>query len=166
MSGVPISASSTTMVMFAVAIICSILSVYAPIPKGNSIEILGIRYFYYVIANTLQARGEFTRLNEEEMFVLACAMIPDSNMTPNLGAMLLLHLHRQAHQTRGNITCEGVIAVLANRPGINLGNPHPLNGNRRVSLSVLRSVGMIVTKNGRIYIILKVHGVPMCGFGN
>lgn len=66
--------------------------------------------------------------------------------------MLLLYLSRQAHQARGNITCGGVITVLAKGLNINLDNLRPLSGNQRVSLLVLRSVGMIVTKNGRIFI--------------
>lgn len=73
------------------------MSFWKPNPKGNIIESPAIHYFYYVIANTLQARGEFTKLNEEDMIILAKAAIPASNMTPNLGAMPLLHLYRQAH---------------------------------------------------------------------
>ena len=43
--------------------------------KGGQIESPVIRYLYYVIANTLQARGEFTRVNEEEIIILAKAAI-------------------------------------------------------------------------------------------
>lgn len=119
------------------------MSFHKPIPKESSMESPAIHYFYYVITNTLQARGEFARLNEEDMMTLAHAMIPASNMSPNLGAMLLLHLCRQAHQTRGSITWGGVITVKANELGINLGNLHPLDGSRRVSILVLWSAGMI-----------------------
>jgi hypothetical protein len=35
-----------------------------PSRQGNNIECPSIRYLCYVIANTLQARGEFTRLNK------------------------------------------------------------------------------------------------------
>lgn len=131
------------------------ISVYKPIPKGSSLESPAIWYFYYVIANTLQARGEFTKLNEEDMIILAKAASPNSNMTLNLGAMLLLYLSHQAHQARGNITCGGVITILTKGLNINLGNLRPLNGNRHVSLSILRSAGMIITRNGRIFIRIR-----------
>lgn len=133
------------------------MSFWKPNPKGNIIESPAIHYFYYVIANTLQARGEFTKLNEEDMIILAKAAIPASNMTPNLGAMPLLHLYRQAHQTRGSITCGGVITILANGLGINLGEMRSLDGNQRITFSVLRNAGMVVTKNERIYI--RIPGV-------
>ena len=45
-------------------------------------------------ANTLQARGEFTRVNEDEMLILAKAAQVDTDITPNLGTMLLFHLMR------------------------------------------------------------------------
>lgn len=128
------------------------MNIYTLIPKGTSIESPAIRYFYYVIANTLQSRGEFTKLNLEDMITLAKAAIPTSNMTPKLGAMLLFHLSRQAHHTCSSIICGGVITVLANEFGINLGNVCPLDGNRRVSLLDLSSAGMIITKKGRICI--------------
>ena len=80
------------------------MSVSSTLPQGNCIECPSIRYLYYVIANTLQARGEFTKVNEEEMIILAKAAIPTCNVTPNLGAFLLFHLDRQAVQTRGTDT--------------------------------------------------------------
>jgi hypothetical protein len=84
--------------------------------QRKHIENPAIRYLYYVIANSLQALGKFTRVNEEDKIILAKAAIPNCNMTPNLGAMLLFHLDRRAHQTCGDITCEGVATVIATPP--------------------------------------------------
>jgi hypothetical protein len=64
---------------------------------------------HYVLSNTLQARGEFTRVNEEDMMVIAKAVIPNCNLTLNLGAIILFHLEYKSHQTRGPICCGGVI---------------------------------------------------------
>ena len=86
------------------------MSKYSGTPKGGQIESPAICYLYYVIANTLQARGQFTKVNEEEMIILARA---------DLGAFLLFHLDRQAVQTRGAITCGGIITLLAERLLIN-----------------------------------------------
>ena len=52
------------------------MSKYSGTPKGGQIESPAIHYLYYVIASTLQARGEFTKVNEEEMIILAKAAIP------------------------------------------------------------------------------------------
>jgi hypothetical protein len=60
--------------------------VYDSIPKGVDSECHAVYYLYYVIANTMQARGEFTMVHEEDMMVLAKAAIPGCNMTPNLDA--------------------------------------------------------------------------------
>ena len=96
------------------------MSKYSGTPKGGQIESPAIRYLYYVIANTLQERGEFTKVNEEEMIILAKAAIPTCNVTHNLGAFLLFHLDRQAVQIRGAITCGGIITLLAERLLIDL----------------------------------------------
>ena len=96
------------------------ISIQSNTPKGGNIECPAIRYFFYVSANTLQAGGEFTRVNEDEMLILAKAAQVDTDITPNLGTMLLFHLTRQAHQHRGPITCGGVITVLANSLGVDL----------------------------------------------
>jgi hypothetical protein len=61
------------------------MDLYNNVPKGGDIECHAIHYLYYVIANTLQACNEFTRVNEEDMLVLVKAAIPEFNMTPNLG---------------------------------------------------------------------------------
>ena len=81
------------------------------------------------------------------MIILAKAAFPNINMTPNLGAMLLLYLDRQAHQSRGPITCGGVITVLANALVINLDNLAGLSGERRVGLATLRATGMVIKRN-------------------
>ena len=79
------------------------MSVSSTLPQGNCIECLSIRYLYYVIANTLQARGDFRRLNEEDMMILAKFAFPDSNIRPNLGALLIIYLNHQALEARGPI---------------------------------------------------------------
>jgi hypothetical protein len=79
---------------------CS-MALYNNVPKGGDTECPAIRYLYYVIANTLQARNEFTRVKKEDKLVLTKAAILECNMTPNLGAILLFHFDRQAVQTRG-----------------------------------------------------------------
>jgi hypothetical protein len=62
------------------------------LPQGNNIKYPSISYLYYVIAYTLQVCGDFTRVNEEDMMVLAKAAIQDCNLTLNLGAILLFYL--------------------------------------------------------------------------
>jgi hypothetical protein len=108
------------------------MSVHENIPKGGSIECPTVRYLYYVIANTLQARGEFIRVNEEDIIILDKVAIPNCNMTPNLGVMLLLYLDHQDHQTRAPIICRGVITILTNALQVDIGNLHPLEGERWV----------------------------------
>ena len=72
-------------------------SVQSDISKGGNIECPAIRYFFYVISKTLQARGEFTYVNEDEKLILAKAAQYQTTMTPNLGTVVLFHLYRQAH---------------------------------------------------------------------
>ena len=43
------------------------ISIESNTPKGGNIECLAIRYLFYVIANTLETRGKFTRINEDEI---------------------------------------------------------------------------------------------------
>ena len=121
-------------------------------PKGNVIECPAVRYLYYVIANTLQARGEFTRVNEEDILVLSKAAIPDCNVTPNLGAILVLYLKHQALQTRGVIACGGVITVLAKALHVNISSLMPLIGERRVGFSTLNACGMVSKRKGRYFV--------------
>ena len=66
--------------------------------------------------------------------------------------MLLFNLDRQAHQTRGDIACGGIATVLATTPGLNIANLQPLDGERRITLRILRAVGMVLKKQG-IYVI-------------
>jgi hypothetical protein len=68
------------------------MALYNNVPKGGDIKCPAIRYFYYVIANTVWALNEFTRVNKEDMLVLAKAAIPKCIMMPNLGAILLFYL--------------------------------------------------------------------------
>ena len=122
------------------------MSIYRAVSKGKHIQSPAIRYLYYVIPNSFQARGEFTRLNEEDKIILAKAAIYDCNVTPNLGAMLLFNLERQAHQICGDITYGGVATVLATSLGLDIGKLQPLDGERRVSFHTLRVVGIVFTK--------------------
>ena len=86
------------------------------------------------------------------MLVLAKAALPDCNMTPNLGAILVLYLKHQALQTRGAIACGGVITVLAKALHVNIGNLMPLMGERRVGFSTLNACGMVSKRNGRYFV--------------
>ena len=90
--------------------------------------------------------------------LLAKAAVQDCSWTPNLGAFLLFNLSRQANQTRGDITCRGVIIVLATALGLNLGNLEPLSGERYVSFRTLRAVGMVFKRQG----VYNVH-IPGAG---
>ncbi|KAK1608094.1 hypothetical protein QYE76_031767 [Lolium multiflorum] len=121
------------------------------LPQGNSIECLAIRYLYYVIANTLQARGDFTRLNEEDMMILAKAVFPQSNLLPNLGAILVLYLNHQALEARGPICGGGVITVLARRLSINVRNLRALEDPRRLGFTTPDACGMVRKIEGRYY---------------
>ena len=107
---------------------------------------------YYVISNTLQARGEFTKVNEEEMTILTKATIPTCNVTLNLGAFLLFHLDRQAVQTHGAITYGGIITLLAERLLINFNELQPLNGDLVISYKTLRAVGMLRKRRNVFYV--------------
>ena len=124
---------------------------------GGNIECPAIHYFFYVIANTLQAGGEFTRVNEDEMLILAKAAQVDTDIMPNLGTMLLFHLTYQAHQHHGPISCRGVIIVLANSLGVDLSSLAQLTGERVVGTTTLRGTGMITQQQGRTFI--RIAGV-------
>lgn len=80
------------------------MNLASPDQRASHIECPAIHYFYYVIANTLQARGEVLKVNEGNIFILAKATNQSSNHTQSLGTILLLRLSRQANQTRGGIT--------------------------------------------------------------
>jgi hypothetical protein len=128
------------------------MDVYDSIPTGGDIECHAVRYLYYVITNTLQACGEFPRVNEEDMMVLAKAANPGCNMTLNLGAMLLFYLYHQVVQTRRPIVCGGVATVLANTLQIPIGNLQPLASERCLGFLTLRSCHMITKSNGRFVV--------------
>lgn len=125
---------------------------YDPIPKGSQIECPAVRYLYYVIANTLQARGEFTRVNEEDMMILAKDFILDCNLTLNLGALLVFYLAYQSHQTRGPICCGGVITILTRAHHINIGNLQPMVGVRHLGFATLNACGMVRRRQGRYFL--------------
>ena len=72
-------------------------SIFENTPKGSHIESPAIRYFYYVIANISPARGEYTRVNEDDKLILAKAAIPNCNVMPNLETILIFHLECQAN---------------------------------------------------------------------
>ena len=98
----------------------------ARVNKGKNIQCPAIRYLFYVIANTLQARNEFTRLNDEDIVILTKATIPNNNLSLNLGAVLVRYLDFQSFRGQGPITCGGVITVLAIAMGLDIGNLLPL----------------------------------------
>jgi hypothetical protein len=82
------------------------------------------------------------------MLVLAKAAIPECNMTPNLGTILLFYLDRQAVQTRGTIVCGGVAIVLINSLNVPLGNLCPWEGEHLLRFRTLRSCHMVSRVNG------------------
>ena len=86
------------------------------------------------------------------MLVLAKADLLDCNMTPHLGAILVLYLKHQALQTQGAITCGGVITVLAKALHADIGNLMPLMGERRVGFSTLSACGMVSKRTGRYFV--------------
>ena len=70
---------------------------------------------------------------------------------PNLGTMILFHLHRQAHQNHGPITCGGVITILGIALGHDLGGLAQLSGEKYAALPTLRATGMIISNHDRLY---------------
>jgi hypothetical protein len=128
------------------------MSFTTPINKGKYIQCPAIRYLFYVIANTLQARNEFTRLNDEDILVLAKAAIPNNNVSLNLGAVLVRYLEFQSNVSQGPLTCGGVITVLATAMGIDLSNLQPLLGERRVGFSTLKACKMLTRRGGVYYV--------------
>jgi hypothetical protein len=117
--------------------------------RASCIESPAIRYFYYVITNSLQARGEVSKVNGENMLVLGKAANLDVGYSPNLGAVLLLHLAHQANHAQGDIVCGGVITMLDNSLDLNYNHLHPIVGNTLVNIRVISSAGMVVVRNGR-----------------
>ena len=102
--------------------------------RASCIESPAIRYFYYVITNSLQARGEVSKVNDENMLILGKAANLDVGYSPNLGAILLLHLAHQANHAQGDIACGGVITMLANSLGLNYNHLRPIVGNNLVNI--------------------------------
>ena len=85
------------------------MSFTAPINKGKNIQCPAIRYLFYVIANTLQACNDFTRLNDEDILILTKAAIPNNDLSLNVGAVLARYLEFQSNVSQGPLTCGGVI---------------------------------------------------------
>ena len=83
------------------------------------------------------------------MLILGKAANLDVGYSPNLGAILLLHLAHQANHAQGDIVCGGVITMLANSLGLNYNHLCPIVGNTLVNIHVLTSAGMVVVRNGR-----------------
>jgi hypothetical protein len=125
------------------------MNVYDSTSKGGDMECHGVLYLYYIIANTLQARSDFTRVNEEDMMILANAVFPDRNIRPNLGALLILYLNHQALEARGPICGGGVITILARGLNINVSNLRALEGPRRLGFTTLNACGMVRKIDGR-----------------
>src|SRR3954464_13802532 len=80
------------------------MSFTSRVSKGKNIQHPAIRYLFYVIANTLQARNEFTRLDEEEILVLAKSAFNYENLSLHLGAILVRYLEYKSNQSQGPIT--------------------------------------------------------------
>jgi hypothetical protein len=118
------------------------------LPQGNNNECPAIRFSYYVTANTLQARGDFTSVNEEDMMVLAKVVFPNCNIRPHLGALLIIYLKHQALEARGPIYGGRVITVLARGLNINVSNLQALEGPHRLGFSTLNACGMVRKING------------------
>ena len=91
------------------------------------------------------------------MLILAKAAQLDTYIMPNLGTMLLFHLARQAHQSRGFITCGVVITILANSQGLDLSSLAKFTSERYVRTTILKDTGMITKQQTRIFI--RIHGV-------
>ena len=83
------------------------------------------------------------------MLILRKAANLDVGYSPNLGAILLLHLAHQANHAQGDIACGGVITMLANSLGLNYNHLRPIVGNNHVNIRVLSSAGMVVVRRGR-----------------
>jgi hypothetical protein len=107
---------------------------------------------YYVISDTLQAHGEFTRVNDEDMMVLAKAAIQNCKLMANLGAIILLYLKHQALQSCRSIVCAGVITVIANTLNVHVCNMQTLQGEIHVVYSTLNACGMLTKIKGRCFV--------------
>jgi hypothetical protein len=99
----------------------------------------------------LQARGDFTRLNEEDMMILAKVVFPDSNIHPNLGTLLIIYLNHQALEVRGPICGGGVITILARGLIINVSNLRALEGPHCLGFTNLNACAMVRKIDGRFY---------------
>jgi len=64
------------------------------------------------------------------MLVRGKASNLDVGYSPNLGAILLLHIAHQANHVQGDIVCGGVIIMLANTLGLNYHHLCPIVGRR------------------------------------
>jgi hypothetical protein len=118
--------------------------------KGQvALSFLLFRYFYYVITNSLQARGEVSKVNEENMLILEKAANLDVSYSPNLGVILLFHRAYQSNFAQADIVCGGVITMLATSLGLNFNHLRPIVGNTLVNMSVLTSATMVVVHQGR-----------------
>ena len=74
------------------------MSFTSRVSKGKNIQHPAIRYLFYVIANTLQTRNEFRRLNEEDILFLTISSF-NNNLSLNLGAILVRYLEHQSSQS-------------------------------------------------------------------
>jgi hypothetical protein len=128
------------------------MSIFENTPKGNHIESPVIRYLYDVIANSLLTCADYARVNGDDMIILAKVVIPNYNMMPNLGTILLFHLERQAHQACDCITCGGIPTIVATTLAINVSGLRPLHDERQVFYTTLRVVGMLYKKRGSFFV--------------
>ena len=108
------------------------MSFTSRVSKGKNIQHPTICYLFYVIDNTLLARNEFMRLNEEDILVLAKVAFNNIDLSLNLGAILVRYLEYQSSQSQGPITGGCIITVLSIAIGISLGELQPVLGERHV----------------------------------
>jgi hypothetical protein len=107
-----------------------------------------LQFPIYIVAKTLQACGEFIRVKEEDMMILAEVVILEYNLTLNLGDLLLFYSAHHSFQSRGPICRGGVITVLARALHINIGNLQPLVGVHRLGFTTPNSRGMVRRTQG------------------
>lgn len=94
------------------------------------------------------ARGNFTRINEEDMMILAKAVFSNSNQTlAPFSSFTTKHL-----KLGGPYADRGVfITVLARGLNFNVSNVQALEGPHRLGFTTLNACGMVRKINGGFY---------------
>jgi hypothetical protein len=126
----------------------NMMRVSSTLSEGNTIECPAIRCLNYVIGNTLQAHGDFTRPNEEDMMILTKVVFPNINIRPNLGTLPIIYLNHQLLEAHDPICGGGAITILASALNINVSSLRALEGPRRLVFTTLNACGMFRKING------------------